>query len=103
MELARKHDALVLADDVYNVMSWIPASDGSSSFASPPQRLYAYDDKTDADYKGNVVSNGTFSKFMGPGLRLGWWEAPRRLHVALKQRQVYLLHAWALFDTRIII
>ena len=84
MELARKHDALIVCDDVYNTLSWFPKEDGS--FGDPPLRLFAYDKKTDPDYKGHVVSNGSFSKFMGPGLRLGWWEAPARLHFIVKGR-----------------
>ncbi|XP_072017691.1 uncharacterized protein [Amphiura filiformis] len=82
VQLARKHESLIVCDDVYNTLSWIPKPDGS--FDDPPQRLFAYDKKTDTDYKGgHVVSNGSFSKFMGPGLRLGWYEAPARLHTIL--------------------
>ena len=35
--------------------------------------------RDDIDYKGNVVSVGTFSKIFGPGVRVGWMEAPERV------------------------
>lgn len=43
----------------------------------------AYDSRTDVDYAGNVISNGTFSKIIGPGVRLGWLEVPLRLKTQL--------------------
>ncbi|EDV28145.1 uncharacterized protein TRIADDRAFT_53439 [Trichoplax adhaerens] len=77
VSVARKYGCLVLCDDVYNVLSY--RSDDPDKFVPAPKRLFAYDDKSDPDYQGNVISNATFSKFFGPGLRLGWYEAPKRV------------------------
>lgn len=77
IELLRKHNILAFCDDVYNLLSYI---DGEK----PPQRLFKFDDKSNADYKGNVISNGSFSKFLAPGLRLGWMEVPECVLKVLK-------------------
>ncbi|EDV96973.1 2-aminoadipate transaminase [Drosophila grimshawi] len=71
VQLARKFDFLVLCDDVYNILHY-----GEKPLLS---RLFAYDEQTDADYVGNVISNGSFSKIIGPGVRLGWLEVPPRI------------------------
>nr|KAG5712080.1 hypothetical protein BaRGS_020806 [Batillaria attramentaria] len=71
VELARKHDVMILAEDVYNLIHF---GDGH-----PPPRLLSYDRRSDPDYKGHVVSSATFSKILAPGLRLGWVEAPERI------------------------
>jgi DNA-binding transcriptional MocR family regulator len=70
IKLARKYDILIACDDVYNLL---PFEDETL-----PKRLFAYDSFDDDDFKGNVVSNGTFSKLLSPGVRIGWMEcAPR--------------------------
>lgn len=45
---------------------------------APPERLFAYDRMDEAAYRGNVISNGTFSKILSPGIRVGWMEVPPR-------------------------
>ena len=74
LQLARKHQLLVANDEVYNFLNW------NEKRQDPPQRLYAYDKKSDSNYnQGHVVSMGSFSKFLSPGLRVGWLEAPERI------------------------
>jgi len=89
VELARKYNLLVIADDVYNVLSY-ESETNDINFNPPPTRLFAYDDKSHADYKGNVVANGSFAKIVAPGLRLGWYEAPKRILDELKTNYVLL-------------
>ncbi|XP_013405100.1 uncharacterized protein YER152C, partial [Lingula anatina] len=78
IKLARKHDLLLMCDDVYNLLTYDPAE-------PPPQRLLAYDKKTDPDFQGHVISNGTFSKIFAPGVRVGWIEASPRIVNLLKE------------------
>lgn len=54
----------------------------------PPKRLFAYDSFDDDDFKGNVISNGTFSKIMAPGVRVGWMEGSPRIVTAFKNSGV---------------
>lgn len=77
IKVLRKHKALAICDDVYNTLFFI--DDKPPLVTPPPKRLFAYDNENDPDYQGNVVSNSTFSKIMGPGLRVGWLEAPTHL------------------------
>ncbi|XP_033763028.1 uncharacterized protein YER152C-like [Pecten maximus] len=66
VDLARKYDVLLFTEDVYNLLHY--------EEGSPPPRLLSYDVSDEPDYKGCVLSNGTFSKIFAPGLRLGWVE-----------------------------
>lgn len=71
VKLARKYDILIACDDVYNILNYKDSS-------SPAKRLYAHDIENGSDFKGHVISNGTFSKTIAPGIRMGWIEAPPR-------------------------
>ncbi|KAI1149564.1 pyridoxal phosphate-dependent transferase [Nemania diffusa] len=88
--VARRHDALVICDDVYDMLQWrveSPPSSPSSSPASPPTDLTKalLPRVVDIDiaagrsphdppgrHFGHAVSNGSFSKLVAPGARTGW-------------------------------
>lgn len=78
VRLARKHDALIVSDDVYDFLQW-PVSAGSSlSSVVPLPRLCDIDRQLGIPEGGfgNAISNGSFSKIVGPGVRTGWVQAP---------------------------
>ena len=62
VELAQHHDFLVLADEVYNLLHY---------GTPPPPPIATFDDSED----GCIISLGSFSKILGPGLRTGWLQA----------------------------
>lgn len=91
VSLAREFDALIIADDVYDFLQWPANPSPSTPSPSPPMkhatlpRLIDIDrtlsggpDRPGADGFGNVVSNATFSKICGPGVRVGWNEGSPR-------------------------
>lgn len=75
--LSRKYEMLIVCDDVYNLLTF--------ESEKPPERLFVYDCFNDENFKGNVISNGTFSKIMSPGIRLGWMECSPRISKAFKE------------------
>lgn len=69
VRLARRYDALIILDDVYDFLNW--------GLDLPLPRLTDIDSVLDggpATSFGNAISNGSFSKLLGPGLRAGWAE-----------------------------
>lgn len=70
IQIARKHDMLLISDDVYDYLSY----DGKP----PVLKLNHIDEDTlPSGWKyGNTVSNCSFSKIIAPGLRTGWQETP---------------------------
>jgi len=57
VELSREHDFLILADEVYHFLSYN---------SEPPKAFAAWTEDA------HVLSLGSFSKILAPGLRLGW-------------------------------
>jgi DNA-binding transcriptional MocR family regulator len=60
VELSQQFDFLLLADEVYQLLNYN---------GRPPKSFGAY------THVENVVSFGSFSKILAPGLRLGWLQA----------------------------
>ncbi len=69
IELAKQHNFLVLADEVYHFLNYTQ---------SPPRSFGAYVDSE------HVISLGSFSKILAPGLRLGWLQT----HSSIMQKIV---------------
>ncbi|WPH03321.1 Hypothetical protein R9X50_00619800 [Acrodontium crateriforme] len=96
VKLAREFDALVVSDDVYDRLQWRRqeghvAGDASLARAQLP-RLVDIDGEMDggaeragADGFGNTVSNGSFSKIAGPGMRIGWVEGTDKFSYGVSQ------------------
>ncbi len=62
IELARRHRFMIIADEVYQLLHY---------GAPPPPPMAMLDDSAN----GCVMSLGSFSKILSPGLRLGWIHA----------------------------
>jgi 2-aminoadipate transaminase len=56
-QLSREHGFLIVADEVYHLLNF-------SAQLPPPFAAYTG--------QGNIISLGSFSKILAPGLRLGW-------------------------------
>ena len=60
VQLAKEHGFIIVADEVYHLLSYA---------RKPPKSFAAYIGIE------NVISLGSFSKILAPGLRLGWLQA----------------------------
>lgn len=97
VRVARKYDALVICDDVYDFLQWPIDQDTQSgriaadmSLEMKLPRLCDIDlamgrSANDPRGFGYAVSNGSFSKLVGPGLRTGWLEGSRAFAFGLAQ------------------
>src|SRR4029078_11002424 len=61
MQLAKEYDFIIVADEVYQLLNYTQR---------PPKSFSAYLDVE------NIISLGSFSKILAPGLRLGLLQAP---------------------------
>jgi DNA-binding transcriptional MocR family regulator len=89
VQLARKYDALIITDDVYDFLRWPTSSSTSTPSKALLPRLVDIDRTLEPipgpDEFGNAVSNGSFSKISGPGVRTGWSEATPKFTFGLSQ------------------
>jgi DNA-binding transcriptional MocR family regulator len=60
VQLAKEHDFIIVADEVYHLLHYTQ---------TPPKSFATYIDSE------NIISLGSFSKILAPGLRLGWLQA----------------------------
>lgn len=82
VRLARKYNALIICDDVYDIIQW-PISSPVTPERPDSLRLPRLSDidramgpsADDPQNFGYAISNGSFSKISGPGVRTGWVDA----------------------------
>ncbi|KAH3666718.1 hypothetical protein WICMUC_005535 [Wickerhamomyces mucosus] len=74
IELARKYDMLIITDEVYDLLDYVQPLDEFPSKFIP--KITHLDRETNKDNNsfGNSIINSTFSKFIAPGLRVGYQE-----------------------------
>lgn len=90
VRIARKYDALIVTDDVYDMLLWSanPGDSGRGMYKALQPRIVDVDrflDGGPTSEWGNAMSNGSFSKIVAPGCRTGWAEATPKLAWALSQ------------------
>ncbi|GMM29458.1 2-aminoadipate transaminase [Martiniozyma asiatica (nom. inval.)] len=73
INIARKYNMLLVCDDVYDLLDFNSVGKDHYKYQ---KRLVYFDRETlpEGEKFGNTVSNATFSKLLGPGLRVGWQE-----------------------------
>ncbi|PYH83678.1 putative aminotransferase [Aspergillus uvarum CBS 121591] len=90
VRLAREFDAVIITDDVYDFLQWPAepaAQEGQPEHAQLPRivDIDGYLDGGPLDEWGNVISNGSFSKLIGAGMRTGWAEGTEKTAYGLSQ------------------
>ncbi len=95
VQLARQHNALIITDDVYDLLQW-PTSTTSAELHSATMAGAILPRLTDVDRAlsphpsdpkefRHTLSNGSFSKILGPGVRTGWADASPVFSYGLSQ------------------
>ncbi|KAF2148337.1 PLP-dependent transferase [Myriangium duriaei CBS 260.36] len=92
---ARKYDALIITDDVYDHLQWSTehiAENFHPITSALVPRLVDVDaeleggcNRPGSDGFGNAMSNGSFSKIVAPGCRCGWAEGSPKLVFGVSQ------------------
>jgi DNA-binding transcriptional MocR family regulator len=90
--LARQHNAIIITDDVYDRLQW-PTTPTSPNTAPPKALLPRLTDidralpphPSDPKQFRHTLSNASFSKILGPGVRTGWADASPVLSYGLSQ------------------
>jgi DNA-binding transcriptional MocR family regulator len=90
VRLARQFDALIVTDDVYDMLQWPSSPDAPPKVMDKAYlpRIVDVDRDLDggpADKWGNSISNSSFSKIVAPGCRTGWAEATEATAYGLSQ------------------
>ncbi|KIW84816.1 hypothetical protein Z517_00204 [Fonsecaea pedrosoi CBS 271.37] len=90
VRLARHYDALIVTDDVYDMLQWPsdPKAGSHRMDTAVLPRIVDVDRELDGggvDEYGHAVSNGSFSKIIGPGCRTGWAEGTPAFVYGLSQ------------------
>ncbi|CAI7632735.1 unnamed protein product [Penicillium viridicatum] len=90
VRLARQYDALIVTDDVYDFLLWsakpgVEENLGNRAFVPRIIDVDRYLDGGPQDEWGHALSNGSFSKLIGPGARTGWAEASEKVAYGLSQ------------------
>lgn len=90
VQLAREYDALIVSDDVYDMLQWqsVPKAPTVPIDTALLPRLVDVDGYLNGGPKdewGNTLSNGSFSKLVAPGVRTGWAEGMPKLAYGLSQ------------------
>lgn len=80
LELARKHDILLITDEVYDFLDYSESQENVKRPDRPIPRLVDLDLRSILSPEssievGNTISNMSFSKYLGPGLRIGILQA----------------------------
>ena len=94
VRVAREYDALILTDDVYDMLQWPASTQATHStldkavlprIVDVDRSLEGGSERRGADGWGNAMSNGSFSKIVGPGVRTGWAEGTEKFVTGLSQ------------------
>lgn len=90
VRIARKYDALIITDDVYDMLQWPGSATANKSVVGKAvlPRVIDIDRYLDGgpiSEWGNAMSNASFSKIIAPGCRTGFAEATPKLAWGLSQ------------------